>query len=98
VVAAEHALAVGEDRVLVLDDAVRRQPPSFSDRFIEPRVSVMRMPTAAASLRLDVHRPFEPNRKEVVVVGSACAAGHEARSAPASPRRNASASFFAQIG
>ena len=45
----QHALAVLEDRVLVLHDASGGRPPSFWLRFIEPRVTVMRMPSSRAA-------------------------------------------------
>ena len=51
------------------------RPPSFCDRFIEPRVIVMRMPSVARRLGLDVDGVLEPLGKEIMMIGRRRAAG-----------------------
>ena len=50
------------------------RPPSFCDRFIDPRVTVMRMPSATRLLDLDVDRVLKARRIEIVMIGGGRAA------------------------
>jgi hypothetical protein len=49
VILADDALAIGEDLVLLLHHAVGRQAAVLLRKVIEPRVTVMRMPSLRAS-------------------------------------------------
>ena len=64
----QDPLAVGEDLVRVLDDAVGRESAILYDRFIEPRLRVIRTPSALASSASMSIALSSPARKQVVVV------------------------------
>ena len=76
-IAAEDALAVGEDRVLVLHHTVRRQSAVLLGKIHRAAVERHADADAGRFLRLDVHRLLKTGRIEVVVVGRARAAGHQ---------------------
>ena len=84
----QHPFALGEDGLRVLHDGVRGQAAIFFGRFIEPRVTVMRMPERVRLFDLDVDGVLQARREEIMMIGRRGAA-REQELGQREPRRQA---------
>ena len=77
VILADHALAVGEDRILILDDGVRWKAAVLHRQVHRPARDGHPHAEPARFLHLDVHRIVEMGGKQIVMVGCGGDAGHQ---------------------